>query len=125
MGTNYYARFNNCDCCGRYDEAHICRSYATYRAYTNEWDNPLKDLYGEVTSVADWLRVLALPGVEVWDEYGRPVLTDQFVEYVKAGHSHSQAKWDLHQEWVAANPWYKPTGFRDPEGFVMEPREFS
>ena len=125
MGTNYYARFNICDCCGRYDSAHICRSHSTYRAYLVDWDNPLDALYGKVTSVADWLTVLAMPGVEVWDEYDRRVPTDEFVEQVRASRSYSQTKWDIQQQWMADNPWYTPTGFRDPEGFVMEPCEFS
>lgn len=83
MGTNYYHRTNICDCCGRYDEQHICKSLVSFEAPV-AWQDPQPDGFVvTIKSWADW-KARLLDGGEVWDEYGERIPTDEFIARVEA-----------------------------------------
>ncbi len=83
MGTNYSWRHNICECCGRYDELHICKSFRTFRGhFGEEWNGrTMRSL--PIVSWQGWKTKL-LSGGEVWDEYGQRRNTDVFIEEVES-----------------------------------------
>lgn len=127
MGTNYYVRYNRCGCCDRYDELHMCKSFHTYRAHrANSWDHKDVSPVGDIVTVADWLRLLELPGVEVWDEYDSPhhvpTVVERIKESVESSTNGYHATVDSYRRYggsFVAEHWL------DSDGYHMEPREFS
>jgi hypothetical protein len=127
MGTNYYARYNACECCGRYDEAHIGKSMRTVRAHDGKSDLvPFIGSgyeYTEVLRFADWRTILTLPGVTVWDEYGEQVITDLPAWLDRWTH------YAGHEDWHCRDPYadtYRKHGdWLDPDGYHMCPHWFS
>lgn len=83
MGTNYFHRSNICECCGRYDEQHICKSLVTFEAPVVWQDEPPYGYVVTVKSWADWKARLLDDG-EVWDEYGERIPSDEFIARVEA-----------------------------------------
>ena len=84
MGTNYYLKYDICECCNRYDEIHIGKSSAgwqfIFRGYGedfipvlqtyDQWKDFIKDqLYGDTAKIVD--------------EYGKEIGLKEFVEMVK------------------------------------------
>lgn len=124
MGTNYYVRYNRCDCCGRYDELHMCKSFRTYQAH---WDLPHINPVGQITSVSDWLKLLEMPGVEVWDEYGDqhdPVEVRARISDSRAASSDEYAKaLEFHAQHQLS--WLSHDGYRDPDGYYLLKTDFS
>lgn len=136
MGTNYTLRFNACTCCGRYDEAHIGKksfgwSFG-FRAYEHkliseehpDWGYDQKSPFGfPVLSRADWLRALVEFKGDVFDEYGRRVEAPvTWLSTLEPPDLDLQRRED---EMTSYPSYYEVTGWRDPEGFRFEPREFS
>lgn len=80
MGTNYYARFNVCHCCGRGTRLHIGKASVgwsfTFRGY--------KDLQPPILSWDDWKKHLSEPAVLIDDEYGTPLSLDQLIDLVES-----------------------------------------
>lgn len=127
MGTNYYARVNECDCCGRFDELHICKSFVSFEA-PRHWDED-----GEVTlypaSWADWRAFLATAGATIRNEYGEVLTLDEFVAAVEATDPDGRRRqFDAMCEgWpdeVSDGPEVGKT-WLDPDGFTFSGREFS
>lgn len=74
MGTNYYVKHNNCECCGRHDEIHLGKSssgwqfsfqYNGGRYYKNveemrKWtaNKIIKNEYGDIVSYADFWKMV-------------------------------------------------------------------
>jgi hypothetical protein len=101
MGTNYYARYNACDCCGRYDEAHIGKSMRTVQAFDGlesfrpipGYDDPM------IVRFADWRLILGFPHVSVWNEYG---------DLVALGGSPEMRIWlDAWERYDGADDWQR------------------
>ena len=82
MGTNYYARYEICECCKRYEELHIGKSSAgwsfSFRGYSEEYM-----LYG-VKSFDDWKRVIKEHNMKIYDEYGNYITLDEFIGIVES-----------------------------------------
>src|SRR5690349_1926872 len=79
MGTNYYARKDACEHCGRGDEdIHICKSLVMFRGYGP--GDPL----GEIKSWADWRAVLEQGELRIFDEYGQEHSVAAFIADVEA-----------------------------------------
>lgn len=79
MGTNYYHRYNHCDCCGRYDERHIGKSMTMFQGYAEDgdWSKPI------IASWQDWKREL-LAGGKIIDEYGTEWPSHSFIAAVES-----------------------------------------
>lgn len=84
MGTNYYATYNRCECCGRRDSVHIGKSSAGWR-FAIEM---------HPTIYIDWreFEAFVLKGdVEIVDEYGKVHTSDELlklIEETKEGQRH-------------------------------------
>jgi len=109
MGTNYYARVNICECCGRYEEVHLGKSSAgwTFGFHAT----------GDLRSFKDWKEFLVKEECMIFDEYGEMVGLGDFLEMVekKRGEKNNHA----------LRYWHKDGSFLDTEGNSMTPGEFS
>jgi hypothetical protein len=126
MGTNYHLRYNDCDGCGRYDEAHIGKQSAGWSFLFRAYGGPHADEspFGfDVRSRADWRRVLETVKGRVVDEYDREV--DEPLVWLD-GHRPPDGAQRAFEETPGFYPsYYDRTEWRDTEGFRFEPREFS
>jgi len=77
MSTNYYYRFNLCDCCGRFDEEHVGLAVA----WGTFWFQGSK----EIRSFQDWLDFFETHPGQLFDQYGDPVELDEFKQLVEKG----------------------------------------
>lgn len=124
MGTNFYHRFNKCDCCGRYDERHICKSGVIFRGYRRPDYLDSDDPFTEVLSWADW-KGMILAGGEVWDEYGEKSDVRDFIAYVE---SHAPEQRRRQFDWMLENDRESIREGRDwldAEGFSFYSGEFT
>lgn len=135
MSTNYYHRTNICDCCGRYDETHICKSRVSFEAVLDIAldDDYLANMVVVVGSWQEWKARLRAGG-EVWDESEERVPTEQFIRDVEATDAPLR-RWQY--DWVrdhqsqspiqiiiSQNP--RPDAYwLDPDGFTFSGRPFS
>lgn len=84
MGTNFFWRFNACDHCERYNEAHVGKRSGGWSFGFRAWPHKLMDEnypdwgydpespFGfEVMSRADWREVFTVWLGRLFDEYGR------------------------------------------------------
>jgi hypothetical protein len=131
MGTSYYARYNACECCGRYDEAHIGKSFRTLQAYDQTPFTPIPGYERTaIIDMADWRTVLALPGVTVWDEYGEQV-TDVAAFVARWQRWETEDEWRQDPAHLGASRYsnyhrHCPVSmWLDPEGHVMWDTYFS
>jgi len=89
MGTNYYARYSICECCGRFDEIHIGKSSAG-------WTFSFQAQEDEVTikSYKEWLKFLSGKEITIYDGYGDEVTLEEFKDIVesKKKEKHNHAK---------------------------------
>lgn len=128
MGTNYYVRSRICECCGRYDEDHICKSLSTFEA-KRRWDDDACETVIECGSWAEWRTFLRSNVVEVWDEYGNQHDVEDFirdVEYMppeSRGRQHQFMLADYAHE-VSDGP-ANGMSWLDPDGYSFSGREFS
>ena len=121
MGTNYYHRFNHCDCCGRYDERHICKSMVMFRGYRPAPDWPDEFAGPLLTSWRQWREALRQEG-EVWDECGRQFDVQQFIAAVESTDPDSRRR---QFEWVQAHGTVRDKDWLDGDGFSFYDGEFS
>jgi hypothetical protein len=68
MGTNYYARFNKCQECGRRDELHIGKQSWGWRFCFHFIDFQFE-------TGKDWLKFLESLDVDIYNEY------DELIDY--------------------------------------------
>lgn len=116
MGTNYYARYNKCACCERYEERHIGKSYRTLQA-TNVGDVL-------IASWADWVTFLTKEGVEVWNEYCEHIPTDEFITGWKPLPDAQDIVDYQNAEWIQR--FGTELGdYVDKDGYMFSTREFS
>ena len=99
MGTNYYARYNICEHCGRYAELHIGKSSMgwsfSFRGYRpSDWG----DERPVIVTEADWKEWLANNPHQITDEYGEEVTDDEFWRWVE-----SKRELQGHYEWCVQN----------------------
>jgi hypothetical protein len=87
MGTNYYARTNECDKCGRYDEVHIGKSSAGWE-FTFQYNGAR--YYSDVPTMKVWLADKTIK-----NEYGEIVPHDVFWKQVEAKRGGQQKNTDL------------------------------
>ena len=133
MGTNYYWRHSICTCCQRYDEWHICKSLASFRAHFGEEQWNAETLRYDlppalVSSWAGWKELLRKDG-QVWDEYGDQHDVDRFISDVEAVPTEARRR---QYDWVAANRPSSHVGqvtqygdWLDPDGYSFYGGEFS
>ena len=136
MSTNYFWRHNICDCCGRYDELHICKSMVSFqgRFHEAEWDETTSQYAPPavlVASWADWKRLISGDG-QIWDEYGTQRQVAEFIASVEATDPAARRR---QYEWCAGHPEtvdradigrIGPRGnWLDAEGFSFYGGEFS
>lgn len=118
MGTNHYHRTNLCDCCGRYDQRHIGKSWSMFQGYRpDDWASDVPELL----SWQQWKEHL-LSGGTVWDEYGREVPVAEFiadVEAVPLERRRRQTQWIFDHGYGDEHDWH------DSEGYSFCDREFS
>lgn len=115
MGTNYFVRTDECECCGRYEDLHIGKSSAgwkfSFQGYPDR-DPPL-------TSWKAWQEFLA--GAQIRDEYGRDHTLDDLRELVanKFDSTHCQTCF------TEAQAYRRDSDYHDPEGHPFNDSEFS
>lgn len=85
MGTNYYYRYKNCECCNRYVELHIGKSsigwtFSFHAIREGEIEN-MPSL--KIESYKDWLKLYDDINGEIYNEYGEIISIKQFKELVK------------------------------------------
>lgn len=128
MGTNYYHRSNICECCGRFDEQHICKSMTMFNGVVRWLD---EKPYGFVVTVPSWQdwKARLVAGGEVWDEYGERWDTDQFIERVEvtdADDRGSQHAWIVrNRPELASDGPEDSRDWLDADGFSFHGGEFS
>lgn len=120
MGTNYYAHFNPCPCCGRGDEPiHVGKSSSgwafSFRAYNNVWIGPDKEQM-TIKTAAAWRELLSRPDVTLLDEYGNK----QDVELFWKGVDIKQTNGLFHADKHPSDMNYK-----DSDGYDFSEYEFS
>jgi hypothetical protein len=124
MGTNFYVRYNVCECCDRSDELHVGKSSSGLRAYRQPmWSLENVTPIGEIYSWQDWKRFFAEVPHETWDEYGRQITDSEVIDWFEGlSAERRRRQYDAVQE--------IPSGLRasywlDSEGFTMCSEDFS
>lgn len=83
MGTNYYARYNRCAACQRYDEVHIGKqSFGWTFSFQGIDEDPEKEF--RIRSYRDWLDFIDRTDALIYDEYGREVPLEEFKKMVES-----------------------------------------
>ena len=139
MGTNFYWRFNLCDHCGRYNEAHVGKRSAGwsfgFQGYSHRLLDPAKPDWGyveespfgrEVRSRAAWRGIFVdFPG-ELWNEYGErehaPVTWLDSLEPPTPDKRRWEDKQSRYPSWMGE---VESTSWRDEDGFRFDTRDFS
>ena len=118
MGTNYYARYNVCEHCKRYDQIHIGKASVGWQFTFHATE--------EIKSWQDWFIFLFKPDVYIFDEYNEKVTLDNFRELVASKQKPeflNHAKEAIKRK--ATDPFWKDEeSYLDPEGYSMSPGEF-
>jgi hypothetical protein len=123
MGTNFYHHVNHCECCGRFDILHICKSMTLFQGYQPDPGIP-NDPTPTLLSWQDWKTALRAGG-EIWDEYGNPHEVERFIGDVE---STDPALRRRHFDWMVR---YSRTynieneDWHDADGFSFTAGEFT
>ncbi len=143
MGTNYYLRYNICDCCDRYDEIHVGKSSFgwsfSFHAIDDYIDMKLMDpkhLLADspeqkiiIDSYKKWQQfintyVVHLQTAKIYDEYGTEESPQSFYKLVEdklGGKNHAyEMKNDPQYSHVYSN-----RDFIDEDGHSFSKHEFS
>ena len=75
MGTNYYAKLNECKHCNRYEEVHLGKSSMGW-VFTFNLNG--EKFYHDVPSMKQWLK-----GKNIKNEYGECITEKKFWNMVK------------------------------------------
>jgi len=110
MGTNYYARYNICEFCGRYDELHIGKSSAGWTFIFQAQEDEIT-----IKSYKEWIEFLLGEEIKIFDEYGDELTIVDFKDIIenkkKEKHNHTKE--------------YPEGHFLDEEGNSFSEGEFS
>lgn len=87
MGTNYYARYKQCNHCDRYDEIHLGKSsggwsFSFHGLRPDKWD--VADGAEEILSETAWKTWLWDNDHQIHNEYGDKLSDQEFWEMVEA-----------------------------------------
>ena len=137
MGTNYFALEDECTCCGRADEVHICKSLCLFEA-PRVWDDDAGK-YGDYvlgpSSWAEWKARLIEREEAVVDEYGKRYTAAEFIAMVEDDHDdparNAEARRRQYDWCVANDPGSVSAGpaigktWLDPDGFTFTGDSFS
>ena len=82
MSTNYYAHYNICECCNRFDEIHIGKSAA---GWSFMFQGIVEDdcLGFTLERIDDWELFLEKESVIIYNEYGEEITKSDFWETVR------------------------------------------
>ena len=146
MGTNYYIRYNQCDCCGRYNEFHIGKSslgweftfhsirdtmvlissFDPKNALLNNHD------YLIIESFQDWKQfiekyVIKYKTVKIYDEYKDEKSARFLFDLIKSkqgGKNHAEY---VNREYSSDSQGlqYNHGDYVDDEGYSFSPEDFS
>lgn len=137
MGTNYYIRYNICDCCDRYEEFHIGKSSYGWQFSFQEINSGneinLKDLdpktmlldaddYVELKSFQDWKSfiekyVIDFETAKIYDEYDEEIEPQTFFDMVR-----DKQTTENKNHTVEVNDEYS---YLDSEGYSFSKGDFS
>jgi len=82
MGTNYYARYNMCKCCGRYELIHIGKSSIgwefSFHGYGNDYEPFI------IKSFKDWIKIIKEKEMDIVDEYDDVISLNELIDLVKS-----------------------------------------
>ena len=110
MGTNYYARPDACEHCGRADyELHIGKSSAGWRFNLRAHVDP------EIASWADWKSYLSENRPRIFDEYGQEHSVESLIAWVESKRDGSNH----------ADLYPRDGTFKDGDGWPLSYGEFS
>lgn len=134
MGTNYYLRYNICDCCNRYDELHIGKSSGGWQFLFHSVDEYIfpktldpksalldqEETHVVISSFQHWKKFIQQYVVEyqtakIYDEYDLEVSATQFFSLID-----SKTEQLSHYKRVSDS-----SCFLDPEGHSFIKGEFS
>lgn len=143
MGTNYYIRFNICDCCDRYDELHIGKSSVgwqfTFHAIDNsqillrEFDPKYMLLDDnettiKISSFQEWKSfiekyVVEFKTAKIFNEYDEEEDVQELLGLIELKRSEKNHQADHMKE----NNYYSTAGndYSDTEGYSFSKGEFS
>jgi len=76
MGTNYYARINTCEHCGRFTTIHIGKSSCGWRFNVEVHEG----FYIDYDSFRGFVN---LENVEIWNEYDEKISKDIFITMIQ------------------------------------------
>ncbi len=112
MSTNFYARNNPCETCGRSnEEIHIGKSSCGWTFAFHATD--------EIRSYKEWLIFLSKKDIKIVDEYNNKWSLQEFIDLVeskrRAENNHTKA---------CINSVYD-NSYLDDEGNSMSPHDFS
>lgn len=111
MGTNYFARIETCNCCGRYDESHIGK-------YSYGWEFLFQGQ--ELCSWKEWKKFLKDDKIKIFDEYGKEHSISDLEELIKSNKKDKR----LHK-FLPQNFYSKDNYFTDKEGYKFCGGDFS
>ncbi len=136
MGTNYFAIKDECTCCGRVDEVHICKSLRSFEA-PRVWDDDAGEWGDYVlgpSSWAEWKARLIEREEDVVDEYGKRYTAAEFIAMVEDDHDDlartAEARRRQYDWCVANDPGSVSAGpaigktWLDPDGFTFTGASF-
>jgi hypothetical protein len=102
MGTNYYWRENECECCNRYDNFHIGKSsYGwefNFKGYNEQYYMNDDYVYSKYQlDLTSWKKYKEfLIDKTIYDEYGKLVPYDEFVTMIETYKSPGYVRDDGH-----------------------------
>jgi hypothetical protein len=114
MGTNYYARMNRCEHCGRGEDRHVGKAYRTLRAYPEDG----------IMSWQDWLDWLNAVEPTIVNEYDEVIDFGTFIEGWKPIPGNREVVSGILADWRGR--FGSDSGdYVDAEGFHLMVRPFS
>jgi len=137
MGTNYYIRYNICNCCKRYDEIHMGKQSMGWKFNfhvieeqfpINEWENNAKELLKnniyinvKLDSYKKTKNFLLKYSkyVKIFSEYDREILIEDFLKIVES----NQHNLSFYNYCVVHN--CLQSEYMDSDNYEFSPNNFS
>ena len=111
MGTNYYAKFEICDSCGRSEEIHLGKSSCGWTFMFQSHDDP------PIKSYRDLLDWLDQSDAQIFNEYQEKITVKEFRDIVE-NRSHPRGLLNYAKQ-------YPDGSFLDPDGNSFSTGNFS